>query len=252
MYSLAANSCIPWPWAWPTMRSMPEGSDDPRWPKLLSLSVHEFRTPMTVVGGYIRMLLKDRAGPLSDSQRRLLEEAEKSCGRLSELLTEFSDLAHLEDGRAAVARHKMDLGEALSAAVDRLPPLSDRMVDVRLERDRSPAPVEGDPTRLPRALSSVIAALRRELVTDDPLIVRQRRRRIAGRDMYEIAIGEPGTIELFDEAGDAGLAPFDEWRGGCGLSLPVARRVIVALGGELSSTPDGRKTAALIRLPVLS
>lgn len=207
---------------------------------------------MTVVAGYIRMLLKDRAGPLSDAQRRLLEEAEKSCGRLSELLTEVGDLAHLEDGRAAVARQQMDLGDALRAAIDRLPPLPDRTVDVRLDREGSAAPVEGDPTRLPRALSSIIAALRRELVTDDPLIVRQRRRPIAGRDMYEIAIGEPGTIAVFDQAGDNALATFDEWRGGCGLSLPVARRVITALGGELSSTPDARKTAALIRLPAPS
>src|SRR5690348_10256307 len=125
------------------MRGMSEAPADPRWPKLLSLSVHEFRTPMTVVAGYIRMLLKDRAGPLADPQRRLLEEAEKSCGRLSELLTEVGDLAHLEDGRAAVARQKMDLGDALSAAIETLPPLPDRAVDVRLDRDGSPAPVEG-------------------------------------------------------------------------------------------------------------
>lgn len=228
---------------------MPEAPDDPRWPKLLSLSVHEFRTPMTVVGGYIRMLLKDRAGPLAEPQRRLLEEAEKSCARLSELLTEVGDLAHLEDGRAAVSRQLMDLGEALSGAIDRLPPLPDRTVEVRLERDDAPAPVEGDPSRLPRALSSIIVALRREIVTDGPLIVRLRRRAAGGRPMHEIAVGEPETIALFDQAGDA-LATFDEWRGGCGLSLPVARRVITALGGDVSSTPDGRKTAALIRLPV--
>jgi hypothetical protein len=61
---------------------------DPGWPRLLSLSVHEFRTPITVVAGYIRMLLKDRAGPVSDQQRRLLEEAEKSCARLSGLVAE--------------------------------------------------------------------------------------------------------------------------------------------------------------------
>jgi signal transduction histidine kinase len=231
---------------------MPEAPDDPRWPKLLSLSVHEFRTPMTVVGGYIRMLLKDRAGPLAEPQRRLLEEAEKSCARLSELLTEVGDLAHLEDGRSAVARQTMDLCDALSAAIDRLPPLSDRTVEVRLDREESRAPVEGDPARLPRALSSIISALRREVVTDDPLIVRLRRRAVRGRHTYEIAVGEPETITVFDQAGGESLAAFDEWRGGCGLSLPVARRVITALGGELSSTPDGRKTAALIILPAAS
>ena len=33
---------------------MSDAPVDPRWPKILSLSVHEFRTPMTVVAGYIR------------------------------------------------------------------------------------------------------------------------------------------------------------------------------------------------------
>jgi len=59
---------------------------DPKLPELLSVSVHEFRSPVTVVAGYIRMLLKDRAGSLTDQQRRLLEDAEKSCARLSSLL----------------------------------------------------------------------------------------------------------------------------------------------------------------------
>ncbi|MGH3117468.1 MAG: histidine kinase dimerization/phospho-acceptor domain-containing protein, partial [Gaiellales bacterium] len=46
---------------------------DATWPRLLSLAVHELRTPATVVGGYLRMVLKDRAGPLSEDQRRLLQ-----------------------------------------------------------------------------------------------------------------------------------------------------------------------------------
>ena len=50
------------------------------------------------------MLLKDRAGPLSDMQRQLLEEAEKSCGRLSALLDELSDLSQLESGTAPYNR----------------------------------------------------------------------------------------------------------------------------------------------------
>ena len=78
-----------------------DGQTDPKWPKLLSLTAHELRSPLTVVGGYIRMLLKDRAGPLTEPQRRLMEEAEKSCGRLSSLVAEVSELAHLESGKAA-------------------------------------------------------------------------------------------------------------------------------------------------------
>ena len=50
--------------------------------RLLSLAVHEFRTPASVVGGYLRMLQRDGDQPLSDRQRKMIDEAEKSCARL--------------------------------------------------------------------------------------------------------------------------------------------------------------------------
>src|SRR5262245_64465814 len=93
------------------------GPADPRWPKLLSLTTHEFRTPMTVVAGYIRMLLKERAGPVPDQQRRLLEEAEKSCARLSALLGEVSELSALEGGTATFNRAAVDLNAVMSEAI---------------------------------------------------------------------------------------------------------------------------------------
>src|ERR1051326_2745420 len=146
---------------------------DPRWPKILSLSVHEFRTPMTVVAGYIRMLLKERAGALNDQQRKLLEEAEKSCGRLSALLNEVSELSNIEAGTLTFNRQKTDLRSALRNGVEQLPPLPDREVPIDLQIDEGPAPVDGDPVRLAQAFASVIAALRREVVTAPQLIVHE-------------------------------------------------------------------------------
>src|SRR5919204_2881973 len=172
---------------------MNERPVDPRWPKILSLSVHEFRTPVTVVAGYIRMLLKDRAGPLSDQQRKLLEEAEKSCVRLSALLAEVSDLSNLEAGTVTFNRQPNDLRQLLREAASQLPPLADREVaiDVRAEE---PAAIDADGTRLRQALMSVLAALRREVVTSDRLLVEQRAIRRDGRPAFEILIGDEETI----------------------------------------------------------
>src|SRR5215472_8246446 len=127
---------------------------DPRWPQILSLSVHEFRTPMTVVAGYIRMLLKDRAGALNDQQRRLLEEAEKSCGRLTALLAEVSELSTLEAGTATFGHQSFDLNTALQTAIGQLPPLPDREVGVDLQPVGGPASLTGDSARLTQALGA--------------------------------------------------------------------------------------------------
>src|SRR5215471_21254814 len=91
---------------------------DPRWAKLLSLTVHEFRTPMTVVSGYIRMLLQEYAGPLTDRQRKMLEEAEKSYGRLTVLVSEISELSNLESGTLTFNKHRTDLRAAVRQAAE--------------------------------------------------------------------------------------------------------------------------------------
>ena len=226
---------------------MSDTSIDPRWAKILSLSVHEFRTPMTVVAGYIRMLLKDRAGPLSDPQRKLLEEAEKSCARLTALLTEVSDLSNLEGGTAPFNHQAADLTRSLREAVEQLPPLPDREVGIDLQVENGAAPIQGDPVRLTTAFSSIIKSLRRELIGDAPLVVRQQR--VASG--YEIQIGDAETLAALDaETGDREL--FDEWRGGSGLILPVARRIIEAHGGRIWGAPGGRKAGARIQLPANS
>jgi K+-sensing histidine kinase KdpD len=222
---------------------------DPRWPKLLSLTTHEFRTPMTVVAGYIRMLLKERAGPVPEQQKRLLEEAEKSCARLSALLSEVSDLSALEAGTATFNRTPVDLRQLLSEAVAALPPLPDREVAVELTTGDGSAVVNGDATRLRAALTSVVAALRRELVTSDRLLVQERLRQNAAVRVHWIAIADETRIGGLLEAAESGLTTFDEWRGGCGLSLPVARRIIGAHDGWIWSPIEDSKAGAVIALP---
>lgn len=226
------------------MRIMSVPATDPRWPKVLSLSVHEFRTPITVVAGYIRMLLKDRAGALNDQQRRLLEEAEKSCARLSALLVEMSELSNLEAGTAPLTKGPVDVAALLKDVVNTLPPLPDRDVPITLDVAEGSVPFEGDPARLTQGLAAVVAALRRELIGDDGLIVRGR----ASDGGYEILLGDPETIAALEREPPAERGVFDEWRGGVGLSLAVARRILNAHGATITAAPEGQKSGARIRL----
>jgi signal transduction histidine kinase len=231
------------------MRLMPiPPGEEAKWSRLLSLSVHEFRTPMTVVAGYIRMLLKDRAGPLSDQQRRLLEEAEKSCARLSALLVEMSDLAGLEAGTATFNTSAVDIRGVLSDAIASLPAAADSPVEIQLTTtDGSSA--QGDAVRLKAAFGALLYALRRELVTSNQLFVKERDAEFRSRPASWIAVGDSEHIGELETATPEALTTFDEWRGGCGLSLAVARRVIEGHGGAIWSPGQGIKAGAIVVLP---
>ncbi len=226
-----------------------DAPNDPRWPKILSLSVHEFRTPMTVVTGYIRMLLKDRAGTLTEQQRHMLEEAEKSCGRLSALIAEVSELSALEAGTATFNRQAIDLQRVVRSAIDELPPLPDREIPIDLQLLDGGAPLAGDPVKLAQAVGAVVAAMRRELVTAERLVVRTRRASDRGGAAYEVLVGDEASVGALESEPAGGGATFDEWRGGVGLSLINARRILNAHGGGLHGPADGGKASARIVLP---
>jgi signal transduction histidine kinase len=214
--------------------------------RLLSHTSHEFRSPLGVVAGYIHMLLKDRAN-LSDQQRRMLEEAEKSCVRMIALLREVSELAYLESGKAKFHRDPVDVLRLFREVAAEVPPLPDRAVAIDVDGDEGQ--VDGDAARLKTAFAAVLVALRRELVTSDRLGVHVDRTSGDYGPTVRVTIGEADRIHERLASDASALAPFNEWRGGNGLSLSTARRVIEAHSGRICGPGDGGKAGATILLP---
>ena len=214
-------------------------------PKLLSLAVHELRSPLSVVSGYIRILLKDAARPLPDPQLHFVEEMEKSCAKLSGLLKELSELSRLESGTAPFNRSTVDVLRLVKESSAALPPMPDR--EVRIDVTGEPAHVHGDSVRLKAAFTSILVALRRELVSGDSVAVKVQ----PSSNQVIISICEEARLESLQQAGPDDFATFDEWRGGNGLSLPTARRVIEAHGGRILGLRDDGKAAATIASPTV-
>jgi signal transduction histidine kinase len=222
---------------------------DGKWPRLLSLSVHELRTPISVVAGYLRMVLKDPTGTLDDRYRRMLEEGEKSCGRLAAIVAEMSELSALEGGTVSFKRAPVDLRAVLTEAIAGLPKMTDRIVDVELTTGEGPAVIQGDAPRLKAAVGSILQGLRREVVNSEKLLVRERYGAFRGNPASWIAIADVENIAAVSASEVESLATFDEWRGGCGLSLVVARRIIDRHEGGIWAPGEGIKAGAVIALP---
>jgi signal transduction histidine kinase len=163
----------------------------------------------------------------------------------------MSDLANLEAGTAAFNKSALDLREILSEAVAALPPDGDHPIDIQLTTADGASTINGDAARLRTAFISILRALTRELVTSNQLLVRERQREFRGKPASWISIGDAEHITALESAAPDALATFDEWRGGCGLSLAVARRIVDGHGGAVWSPAQGTKAGAVVALPRL-
>ena len=63
--------------------------------RLMALLAHEMRSPGAVVAGYLRML-KTAGSDLPPREQKMIEEANRSCGRLMHIVQELSELGELE------------------------------------------------------------------------------------------------------------------------------------------------------------
>ena len=224
-------------------------ADAPDWPKLLSLTVHEFRTPLTVVAGYLRMLSTDRVGPLTESQKKVIEEAERSCARLSSLLAEVSEVAHFHQGRLAFMRGPVALERVLAGIS--IPCAAERKTDVIVGNGLGDATVNGDASRLGAALSAIATATARENFDAETLHVLPALRDTGGAREAFVALGSEATARAILASPADTLPPFDSVRGGNGLSLVVARQILEEHGARLFGAPGERPRAgAAIALPL--
>jgi signal transduction histidine kinase len=217
---------------------------------LLSLAVHEFRTPVTVVAGYLRMLAREQLGPLTERQKTVVREAEKSCARLSALVAEMSELAQFEAGSASAVRDDVHFDELVDELLQGVDEGRDRGVTVSRASDGGHVVIMADRKRLREALRALIAAVLREQGAPQSVVVRTGTHVSHGVEMALLAVGpgEAARNVLDVQPPDRRL---NESRGGLGLALPIARRVVEEFGGHVwSSATDRTLGAVAVLLPL--
>jgi signal transduction histidine kinase len=222
-----------------------KSATDDRFSSILHLSSHELRSPLGALQGYIRMLLQEKAGPLSGDQRELLDRSRAIGGQLAKVLDEISDLARIESGEAKFNRDRVDLTSVLSASIKSIPAPPERDLTVRL-LETPPVSLTGDRVRLEQAFRAILHALLRELVTGTELAVRPEAP--DDHSAIRIAIAEPSRMGDVMEADQSSLVPFNEYRGGTGLAVPIAARILDAHGGRILAPPPSSGTAEDSRL----
>jgi signal transduction histidine kinase len=217
--------------------------------RVLMLAGHEFATPLSLVTGYLRMLVNEQGGPLNDVQRKWAEEALRAAGRIHGLINEIRDFRKLGDNELKLARQDVDFNELITELASGVHADDGRYVRVEAITCESPLRVRGDRAHLSVAVQSLMQAAVRERGTPGVIMAESSIAEEEGGTWAVLAIGDATLLERLRLRRDD---PFEyEWQGGMGLALPFARRIIEAHGGALwSMKNDTSRAASALRLPL--
>lgn len=88
----------------------------------LATMSHEIRTPINAILGYLELLDLEIGGILTVDQRSHVSRATSSARHLVELVNDVLDFSRIEAARATVERSVLQIGDAISAALELVAP----------------------------------------------------------------------------------------------------------------------------------
>src|SRR6185503_15945551 len=109
--------------------------------------VHELRTPLMSLSATTHLLLRPE---LPDDKRTfLIKTMQNETGRLSQMTTDFLDMARLESGRMRFAKERFDLPELLTECAEVVRPQAQgRGVTISVQAKPEALSVETDRGKL--------------------------------------------------------------------------------------------------------
>jgi signal transduction histidine kinase len=215
--------------------------------RLISLVAHELRTPLSVASGYLKMLDSGRLGSINEPQRKAIVASQRACDQLLTLASDLSFLASLERGDAVLQRTAVLastlVADALAACAKHEPP-------VRFESvGEDDVTVVVDPIRMRHAIESLVRCVARTLPDGSTVRVSRVLHEDAGRTSLAVIIAQDGDVDPLAAIDHSHLEPIDEWQGGLGVGLPLARRFIAVEGGDVRAL-ETKQPSLVILLPV--
>lgn len=222
--------------------------------KFVSVVTHELRLPMTSIKGYTDLMRSGVVGPLNEQQVSFMNVIRNNIERMSGLVSDLSDLSHIESGRMKLNPTPTRLASAVDDLLLILKPRFDekhQALDVQIPADLPKVCV--DSARFNQVLTAVLnnankyspegASVSLRVVDQTPFA------RIEVED-HGPGINEqdaPMVFTQFFRSEDPAIREQQGW----GLNLSLARQLVHLMNGQIGfDSQPGVKTTFWITLPV--
>jgi len=212
---------------------------------LLSSLSHELRTPLTAIQGYASTLQQPDLTWDAESTERFLRSITTEAARMERLVGDLLDSSAIESGILRLQRHWCDLRPVLQAAAQ---VVADG-TRIELAIDEDVEPVWADHDRLEQVFVNLLENAISHGRNDDGVVVSLRPAGESG--MVEVEVrdhgrGVPATIadRIFEPRVRGSSSS-----SGAGLGLPIAKGIVEAHGGALTTVPVEVGACFIVRLP---
>jgi len=213
---------------------------------------HELKTPLTIIQGFLELVLSDDTGPLSDLQRDFLTSALEEGDRFKKILDDLLDLSRFEATEFSFERKTVDLSAVLRQTAYGFTGEARRR-GIALET-AVPAglAVCGDRERLYQAFANLIANAIKYTEKGEVALSATRKESSVQISVRDSGIGiETEELERIFEQFYRVDNELTRKVGGTGIGLSIVQKIVRRHGGSIAvhSSP-GKGSTFTVTLPL--
>ncbi len=201
---------------------------------LLSDIAHDIKTPITTLCSYSKALSDGVVQ--GEKKQEYLDAIYAKSMRMSELITLLFEYVKLDSSGFCLHKERGDLGELLRECTAMLyTDFEDRKIALKVEIPDDPAPYDMDRTQMARVFTN--------LLTNAVRYGREGGNTLVSLDEHVITVADDG-MEIDREFAEHIFEPFSRadkarsTKGGSGLGLSIASKIVQMHGGELKLDCD--------------
>ena len=219
----------------------------------LAVISHELRTPLNAIMGYVELLLLELDGPLTDSQRAILDRIRQSQRHLLALIEDVLGFAQVEAGRLAFTLQPVVIRDALAAIEPLITHEAEKKKLVLRIADTDPEIVAiADPGKLRQVILNLVTNAIKFTPQEGHVSVDSKR---DGNNVL-VRVSDTGigispenlahVFEPFFQVDQGGTRRYP----GVGLGLSIVRDAVLAMNGDVAIESEvGAGTTVSIRVP---
>lgn len=211
--------------------------------EFLMMITHELRTPLVPIKAYVEMLLSQKLGPLSQTQKEKLEIIKSSSESMLKLIKDLLDVQKIELGQLRLVKNMYDVSEIIKDTVVKMKPAADRCgISITCELQENVLCL-CDKSRIEQVLVNLIS----NSLDFSPKQTGKVQIKLSKKDDQATIIVKDNGIGIVKQSIDKIFVKFYQVdtsstreHGGTGLGLSVCKGIIENHGGKIWAQSEGK------------